>query len=55
MSEKNKKDQRADNKERSKQQQSDPQITELKGFIDEDEKIEPEIKGDPEHDDERAD
>jgi len=40
---------------RSRQQQSDPQLTELKGFIDEDEDLEPEINDDPEHDHERPD
>lgn len=41
--------------DRSKQQQSDPQITELKGFVDEDEDIEPKVKGDHAHDHERPD
>ncbi len=31
---------------REKQQQSDPQLTELKGFVDKDEKLEPEIYDD---------
>lgn len=30
--------------ERKKQQQSDPQLTELKGFIDPDEKLEPDLE-----------
>lgn len=31
---------------RKKQQQSDPQITELKGYIDPDEKLEPDLEED---------
>lgn len=33
---------------RKKQQQSDPQLTELKGFIDPDVKLEPELEDDDE-------
>jgi hypothetical protein len=43
----------ASSESRKKQQQTDPQMTELKGFVDENEKLEPNLKESDNSEDEK--